>query len=265
MDLAQSGKNSTVPGGDLNQAAATAPVSTLLVPQGAEYRAVCDGLRRVAIAPAVVPIPAGLQPVAQFLADPVPANGHPATARATALPTGSQAAVLLLGLCGSLTPDLAVGDIVLYQSCMHAIANSPQTDTPPWMTCDPALTDWIFQRLQGGAKLVRGISCDRVLCTAREKQQLGQQFRAAVVDMEGSAVLQHFNQLDIPTAILRIVSDDCHQDLPDLSAAFSSSGQLQPFPLARAMARQPQAALRLIRGSLQALAQLKAVTATLFC
>ena len=257
----RSGENKTTPNEGRKQAAVAAPVSTLLVPQGAEYRAVCNGMRRVTRAPTVIPIPAGQQPVAEFLASPVPASGQFATVLSANRPPS---AVLLLGLCGGLSPDLAVGDLVLYDGCVPACATSPQINNSPQIICNLALTDWIFHQLQGRVKRVRGISCDRVLCNAKEKQRLGQRFSAAVVDMEGVAVLQHFNQRDTPTAILRVVSDDCHQDLPDLSVAFSASGELQPLPLVRAMMRQPQAALQLIRSSLQALAQLTTLTATLF-
>jgi hypothetical protein len=57
--------------------------------------------------------------------------------------------------------------------------------------------------------------------------------------------------------MIRVVSDDCFHDLPDLSAAFSPEGSLKPLPLAIGMARQPLAASRLIRGSLKGLSRLE--------
>ena len=200
--------------------------------------------------------------MAEFLASPVPAREQPATA----LPTGPPATVLLLGLCGSLTPDLAVGDIVLYDGCVRAIANSsPTNDSPliPLRSSPDRLR--VCHQLQGCAQRVRGMSCDRILCTAREKQQLGQQIQRS---SRGYGRLCWFCNTSThwtsPPPSSALSADDCNQDLPDLSAAFSSSGELQLFPLVRAMARQPQAALQLIRSSLQALAQLKGLTATLF-
>jgi len=78
---------------------------TILVPQGAEYQAVCRGLNQVrGSKPTVVAIPMGVQPLRQYLQQLVGDR-----------PTN----VLLMGLCGSLSPKYGVGDLVLYQSCPY--------------------------------------------------------------------------------------------------------------------------------------------------
>jgi hypothetical protein len=82
--------------------------------------------------------------------------------------------------------------------------------------------------------------------------------------MEGAAVLEVLGQTGIAVAMLRAVSDDCHHDLPDLSAAIAPDGSLRPLPLARSLLSRPIAASHLIRGSLAGLKQLERLTRQLF-
>ena len=159
-----------------------------------------------------------------------------------------------MGLCGSLTAKLRVGDRVLYQACID------ESDTV-W-NCDRALTGRI-QHLLGDISLVRAFTSDHILSLAHEKQQLGQFHQADVVDMEGSAIMTVLAQSGVPVAMLRVVSDDINHDLPNLSAAISSEGKIRSLPLALGMMRQPIAALRLIRGSLKGLQTLQAIAARL--
>ena len=217
--------------------------SVILVPQGAEYQAVCRGLGRVSTRPIVQAIPVGVQPVRTFLNQMRQSEGF-----------NPPASVLVLGLCGSLTPTLAVGDRVLYRQCL-SLAD------PDFVSS--LATDFPMGKLECGTlRQVTGLTSDRVLWVAAEKQQLGQTHRAEVVDMEGTAILEVLNQL--PVTMLRVVSDDCDHDLPDLSQAVSSAGQLLPGRLAIAMLQKPIAATRLIRGSLQGLKVLEKVVSELF-
>lgn len=135
-----------------------------------------------------------------------------------------------------------MGDVVLYRSLSTVPLHLPTSGTP---------------------HLVTGLTLDRVLSSAAEKRELGAS-GADVVDMEGQAILEVLNSLDIPVTMLRVVSDDCHYDLPDLSQAVSPEGNLLPGRMAIAMAQKPIAALRLIRGSLHALKVLQAVVSELY-
>ncbi len=218
---------------------------TLLVPQGAEYQAVCRGLKSRKSPPQVVALPIGVEPVTQFLIH---------WQRSPSFTEVLQSGVLVMGLCGSLTAKLSVGDRVLYQSCRNASGKI-------W-ECDPTLTDQIQQHLTE-TTLVRGLTSDRVISSAHEKQQLGQIHQADVVDMEGSAIMTTLAQAGVPVAMARVVSDDIDHDLPDLSAAISPAGKLRSLPLALGMIRQPIAALRLIRGSLKGLQAIEAIAAHL--
>jgi Phosphorylase superfamily len=217
--------------------------SVILVPQGVEYQAVCRGVPRSPQAPIVQAIPAGVRPVGDFLHS-LQQTGY----------FNSQTSVLVLGLCGSLTPTLAVGDRVLYRQC---ISLSDRT-----VVSSPQLALGELDHL--ATRPVVGLTSDRVLWAALEKTQLGQDYGADVVDMEGSAILEALRPSGVTVTMLRVVSDDCHHDLPDLTQAVSPGGNLLPIQLAIAMAKNPIAATRLIRGSLRGLSILQKVVSEIF-
>lgn len=226
-------------------------VDAILVPQGAEHQAVCRGLNRITSPkPQVLPIPVGdsVTPYLEQWQQTEYFSNQP------------QRVILLMGLCGSLSPDYRIGDIVLYQECVDTTKTSEQGLQP----CDDHLTSKLHHQLQEKASLVRAITSDRVISSAVEKRDLAQLYAADVVDMEGFAVLNTLNQVGAAVAMLRVVSDDCHHDIPDLSAALSADGSMRPFPMAIAFGRQPIAATRLIIGALRGLRVLENVTTRLF-
>lgn len=217
----------------------------LLVPQGAEYQAVCRGLRGAAV-PYTEPValPVGPEPVAAFLQD---------WCRTEPVAISSGTAVVVMGLCGSLRSDLEVGAPVIYQACL----DGQRTDTHQ-LTCDQGWTKRLGEALRGTE--VVALTCDRIIHRSQEKQTLADHYRADVIDMEGFAALETLQQHNVPVAMLRVVSDDLHHDLPDLSSAVSPEGKLQPLPMAVGMLRQPARAIRLIRGSLKGLKVLERLT-----
>jgi nucleoside phosphorylase len=205
----------------------------IFVPQGPEYRAVSNGLAR-SINPktvAVIPLPMGIKPVTAYL------QNHKFTGKR----------VVLIGLGGSLSPQYQIGDVVIVESCIYLQQNSELITK----YCDLELVNYLSQQL--GAKKAQGLTSDRLIYSAQEKQQLGQKYDVSVVDMEGIAIL---NQFALVT-IIRVISDDCYHDLPNLSHAIDREGKLDNLKMAIAFIRQPLAALRLIKGSLKALKILK--------
>jgi len=228
------------------------PIQTILVPQGSEYKAVCRGLRHLkSPKPLVLPIPIGSQPLISYLKN-LQQTGE--------LPKNSQQKVLLMGLCGSLSPNYKIGDIVVYKECVY-----PSNDSTPLLqVCDTELTKLLSEQLKDKASLVRGLTSDRLIYSASEKQNLGQIYNTEVVDMEGFAALETLKKAGIAVAMLRVVSDDSEYNLPNLNSAISAAGKLETLPLALGMIRQPIAATRLIRGALQGLRVLQKVTTLLF-
>lgn len=239
------------------------PIQVILVPQGAEYKAVCKGLRQInsskpsskpSSSPIVLPIPVGATAVSRWLE----------LWRRRDQENSDLSNVLVMGLCGSLDSRYGVGDVVLYEECVHLTSGAE----PNVQLCDRAFTHSLYARLNEKlpekVRLVNGLTIDRFIHAAQEKRFLGQTYETAAVDMEGSAVLQRLNQDGVAVAMLRVISDDCHHDMPDLTTGIGAEGVLLPFPLAIGLMRQPIAAVRLIQGSLRGLKALQNLTTDLF-
>jgi Phosphorylase superfamily len=227
-------------------------IAAILVPQGAEYQAVCRGLSRLPVAiPTVLPIPVGSKPLIKYL-EKLQQTGHFFDPNSN---------VLLMGLCGGLTPAYGVGDVVIYQNCLEIDAEAEKYTQQ--LECDRALTTQLYHHLNQKPALVKSLTSPTVIHSAAQKRQLGQVYTADVVDMEGFAALDFLSKFEISVAMVRVISDDCHADLPNLTSAISPDGGLQPIPLAINMIKEPLPAFRLIRGSLTGLRVLQNVTTEL--
>lgn len=223
-------------------------VDQILVPQGAEYQAIYQRLQK--IQPTSVP---------QLLTIPIGVNALTAYLQERDWSAKASHNILVMGLCGSLSPQFQVGDVVLYQDCLMAGSSSLQHQGT-----DSQLTDFIYSRLQPNLTLVTGLTSDRLIWSAPEKQDLGQRYQASVVDMEGFVLLDALRQHNIRVAMVRVVSDSVDHDIPDLTAAIDSTGKLQNLPMAIAMVKQPLAATRLITGAIKGLKILQQTTTELF-
>ncbi|MBD1874756.1 hypothetical protein H6F75_14805 [Nodosilinea sp. FACHB-131] len=220
------------------------PIQVILVPAGAEYQAVMRGLKAVPHAPPVVAVPAGPVAFRAFL-ESWEDNSRFATQE-----------ILLMGLGGSLSPQHSVGDAIL----LEQVWDAAEGDSSKGYQCDRILTDELAQHL--GAPVGKGVTCDRVITTVNEKRQLGDRYQADVVDMESAVLLEAMPQAKV--AVLRVISDDCSHDLPDISGAIGPDGSLRADTLARSFLKRPIAALKFISGSIQALKALEQVTLLLF-
>ncbi len=224
-------------------------IDTIVVPQGAEYQAVCRGLKQARRQrgglyqveqvknPQVVSIAIGMNHVQQILANRVFKVTKPQK-------------VLIMGLCGSLVPQYTVGDPVLYQSCWNLHHE--------YLNLDISLNTIIQQKL--AVDFVTGLTSDRLIYQAKAKQKLSQQYPVSVVDMEGYGYIKELQQRGLSVAMLRVVSDDLAGNIPDLSKAIDQDGNLQGLSMAIALLQQPVAATRLIKGSLTGLKSLQQIT-----
>ena len=214
------------------------PIDTIVVPQGAEYQAVCRGLKKArANSVRVIPISIGTKNLEEILAS-------------YCLEIDNARNIVIMGLCGGLSKHYSIGDTVLYQSCRN-IKNER-------VNLKSELTTAISQELS--INLVNGLTCDRLVWQATEKLKLSQTYPVRVVDMEGYDYIKKFQQKNITVAMLRIVSDDLTGDIPNLCTAINADGNLETIPMAIAFFKQPLAALRLIRGSLIGLQKLQNTT-----
>lgn len=214
-------------------------IHTVLAPAGAEYKAVKRGLSKVLNPPQLVAIPAGPRGLEIFL-------------RSWAVPDLEGSGLLLMGLGGSLSVEHKVGKAIALRKIWNAASDEV-------ILCDHKATEHIVQQLRIFSGV--GVSCDRVITSAQEKQQLGGRYSADIVDMESAALLR---ELSVPVAIIRVVSDDCGGDLPDIGSAIAPNGSLKPLQMTLGFARKPRAAVRLIKGSLIALRKLEQLASKLF-
>ncbi|MDJ0635060.1 MAG: phosphorylase [Xenococcaceae cyanobacterium MO_188.B29] len=236
----------------------------IFVAQGAEYQAVCQGIKQIksVSVPQVVPIPIGINALESYL-------------QARDWQQKAPANILIMGLCGSLSPQYQVGDIVLYQDSVFSLSSSLQQQKNNQEVArdytkdkrgifEPQLTNYIYNCLQDKITKVTGLTSDRLIWSAEEKLALGKQYQASVVDMEGLVLLKFLQKHNHRVAMLRVVSDSTHYDIPNLSRAIDSTGKLQNIPMAIAMIKQPVAAMRLVKDALKGLAILQQITTELF-
>ena len=216
---------------------------TLLVPQGAEYQAVLQGIKKNPNTINIKSIPAGVKAVTEFLEkweqNPYFLKELPKT-------------IMMIGLGGSLSPKHSIGDIIIYEEC-----TSLESKTNECRQCDPFLSKLVIEKLKGKCTFGKGITGQYVMSSAKEKQVLEKTYKADVIDMEGIALLNWSRKWNISVIVIRVISDNCQQDLPDLRDVFGVDGKLQYFYLAYQMIKKPLSSIHLIYSSLKSLNVLK--------
>jgi nucleoside phosphorylase len=217
----------------------------ILVPQGAEYQAVVGAIKNNPHSPVILAIPMGKLAVNRYLQDWRQNN-----------PEFFPAGVILMGLGGSLSAEFGLGRAVVLESCLNY--QNDQANQEQYS--DRILTDWVEQKLGRNIRRVQGLTSDRVITDATEKQTLGKRFNCQVVEMEGWAVLSFFRELGIRATIIRVISDEVSQSLPDLSKIYNNQGQLNAIALSLVLGKQPIAGYKLIVGSLKSLKILNKIT-----
>jgi purine-nucleoside phosphorylase len=213
------------------------PIGTILVPQGAEYRAIQRGCQQAQTAVSVVPLPMGT------------AAGQRLEQWMKKYRRFADAGYLLVGLGGGLSPDLKVGDGVLCEMTR----TMAQTDS---IEFDSDLNEWVQGKLPG-LKTGKAVGCDRVITLATERQTLYQSLGASVVEMESLSVMKILHEQGKRLAMIRVISDDYRHNLPDISDAIRPDGSLHSITLASQLVRQPIGAGRLIMGALRGLSALE--------
>jgi nucleoside phosphorylase len=201
---------------------------TIVVPRGAEARAVERGW------------PAPRPPIREVVAG---ARAGDALINGRVMPT-----VLVLGVCGALDPELRVGDAVAYG---RVVVGETVLELDPELAAACALTC--------GRAPVVAADVAAVIGAAAAKAALRAASGAAVVDMEAAAILRALQGRGARVAMVRVVSDDAHHDLPDLAGMYDSAGALRPLVLAAALARAPVRGVRFVLSALRALSALSAL------
>jgi adenosylhomocysteine nucleosidase len=87
----------------------------------------------------------------------------------------------------------------------------------------------------------------RVATTVEEKAALWRDTGADVVEMESSVIRTICREFHIPSATIRVISDDASQDLPlDFNALMTSEERIDYFKLFRAIVSRPSRIPKLI-------------------
>ncbi len=182
-----------------------------------------------------------------------PANAAHAARRAlTALPPASRPLVAVFGIGGALSPALVVGDVVLGVHT-RLVAGDPLPACPATLArAADRLTAAGFTVHQGDH-----LTTPYVVCQAAEKRRLHAQTTALVVDMESHAIARAAQRSELPLLLVRIISDDAHQDLPNLNAGLDPNYALRPLGMTATLLSHPLATARFLRHLRQALMKLR--------
>jgi adenosylhomocysteine nucleosidase len=134
--------------------------------------------------------------------------------------------VISAGFAGGLNPALKFGAIVYEQDFDAGFA--------------PELEDL-------GAVPARFYCHRRVAITAQEKRQLWQSSGADAVEMESSVIRTICREHHIPSATIRVISDDASQDLPlDFNALMTSEDRINYLKLIWAVLSRPSRIPKLV-------------------
>jgi len=204
--------------------------TVILVPQGKEHQSVRKAIGQ-SKSPRIIPIPIGRACIDFCKNIKI-----------------EEKSILLLGVAGSLSPEINTGEVVSYKTCSF------------WNSLSSSSS--IQCNLVKNAKIqpVDALTTDQVICKATQKSNLAQY--GQIVDMESYHILQIFK--DKPVSIIRVISDNAKSDIPDLNLAINHQGEIDPWKLIITFCKEPRASLRLIIGSLKALDKLTQITRELF-
>ena len=126
--------------------------------------------------------------------------------------------VLTCGFAGGLNPDLTIGDVV-------------------FMTGYNALEERLDN---AGAKLAQFVTTSCISTTTTQKKDLRAVTGADVVEMESGPIMAICRESRIPCAMVRVISDTAHEDLPlDFNTLAKSDMSVDYGKLLWAVAKSP--------------------------
>lgn len=204
---------------------------------GQEFKAVKKGLSFSDVNSKIFPLPMGIKAVKKVL-EKSNINKHESA--------------ILIGLGGSLAPDYSVGDVVIYESCSYFYEGNLLTKK-----CDSELNNHLIKKLH--CPLVKGLTTDTLISQSKDKKSLSEQSYSSVVDMESFALLSYFES----ATVVRVISDNYDDNLPDLNLAITPDGTLNNQKTAIAFLREPLKAIKLIKNALISLKKLEAIASEL--
>ncbi len=125
------------------------------------------------------------------------------------------------------------------------------------MPFDRRFGDAVAARLTDVQTGVVALASERIVTRAHDKRTLGERYRAGAVDMETFALAQRLRSAGADVAAVRVASDTCDEDLPDVDRAVTAAGDIDGRALTLAFLRRPMAAVRFSRNALRSLRALE--------
>ena len=146
-------------------------------------------------------------------------------------------AILSFGICGALSPELAVGSVVTGREVV--------CQNERWCA-DETWANALASSPDATAGVVVG--SDSVLLTEEAKAALRGQTGAIVADMESHIVARVASQRGLPFAVLRAVSDAAHDALPPAAAfGLNKDGRVHYSAVVLSLLDEPSQLKALIR------------------
>jgi len=165
------------------------------------------------------------------------------------LATNRYDAVLIAGFGGALDPQCRKNEAVIYEHCISAIDGRSAV-------CDRVLSRRISAKVDAHRGV--GLTTERVIVDASEKRELYKKFGAMVVDMESYGVLDVCARYELPAAVLRVISDEAADDLPDFNRILQPDGKIDGQKVFGTLIGRPRASWRFVQSMRPAGEALKA-------
>ena len=166
-------------------------------------------------------------------------------------------AVVVVGICGSLTPSIAEGEVNVYSECLSTEKDATR------LRCTAPLVKRITSLLSDKGISCRpavGISSERVATTKSEKLTLAKS-GADLVDMESYEIVAAAGQAALPVVVIRVVSDSLDRRLPDFNLVLQENGEINSLSLLKVAIGSPILTVKVLAASRRALEKLKTVLA----
>ena len=154
--------------------------------------------------------------------------------------------ILNFGFAGGLSPDLAVGDLVLAERVLR-LERGVLTEAPA-PPCAPAAG--LLQRLGPSPLCVRGgtfITADAIMNKKEVAALLGSAATCAVLEMETAAVFEKAAAAGIPALALRGISDAAGEELGFSLEEFCDDLRVSVPRVVRCVCRKPWIVPQLLR------------------
>lgn len=152
--------------------------------------------------------------------------------------------VIAIGVAGALSPELAMGELLVAHRVMRENGDAWQAP-PPWLAGAAGLA---------GARAAAFISAPRLAATVADKQRLLSLTDArapglmAAVDLESAAFAAAAAAHRLPWLILRAISDTAAEELPPLlNRCLDEGGAIRRGLLAARLFSQPSTLTRLLQ------------------